>query len=91
MAEVTVRFKGLFQQITGCEEKRIALSEPTLEGLVRALEGLYGRRFTEALRDPGRCLSPGVTAFVGKRQFPGWDTPLADEEEVTFLHFIVGG
>ncbi len=91
MAKVTVRFKGLFQQITGSEKESLELGEPALEGLVRTLEGSYGKRFTESLRDPGKRLRPGVTVFVNGKQFSGWETPLAEGDEVTFLHFIVGG
>ena len=91
MIEVTVRFKGLFEQIVGSKEMEYALEDPSLEGLVRTLEAAHGKRFTEALRNSEKQLSPGVTAFVSKREFPGWEATLADGDEVTFLHFIVGG
>ena len=32
-----------------------------------------------------------LLTFVNGRQFPGWQAPLADGDEVTFLHFISGG
>jgi molybdopterin converting factor small subunit len=91
MAEIRVLFKGLFRQMVGGKEKKYDLTDPTLEGLVRTLEAAHGKRFIEALRDSEKRLSPGVTVFVGKRQFAGWETPLTDGDEVTFLHFIVGG
>lgn len=91
MAKIRVCFKGLFEQIAGGKEKNVDLADPTLEGLVRALESAHGRRFTESLRDSEKRLSPGVMAFIGGREFPGWEAPLADGDEVTFLHFIVGG
>lgn len=91
MAKIRVLFKGLFQQIAGKDEERFELDHPTLEGLVGALESVHGKRFTKVLRDSEKRLSPGVTAFVSGKQFPGWEAPLADGDEVTFLHFIVGG
>ena len=91
MVNIRVFFKGLFQDITGMKEERHALTDATLEGLVRALEKSYGKRFTEALRDPEKRLSPGVMALVNGSEFPGWETPLANADEVIFLHFIAGG
>jgi MoaD family protein len=91
MAKINVRFNGLFRQIAGKEEDIIEPTEATLEGLVRVLERSYGERFARALRDPGKQLSPGVTAFVNGRPFDVWQVPLADGDEVTFLPFISGG
>lgn len=91
MAKIRVYFNGLFRQIAGKEEESVEISEATLEGLVRALERSYGEQFTSLLRDAQKQLNPGVTTFVNGRQFPGWQAPLADGDEVTFLHFISGG
>lgn len=91
MANIKVYFNGLFRQIAGKEEESVEISEATLEGLVRALERSYGEQFMGLLRDAQKHLSPGVTTFVNGRQFPGWQAPLADGDEVTFLHFISGG
>ena len=91
MARIRVNFNGQFKQITGKEEESVEISEATLEGLVRVLESSYGEKFMGLLRNPQKQLSPGVTTFVNGRQFPGWQTPLGDGDEVTFLHFISGG
>lgn len=91
MAKIRVRFNGLFQQIAGKEEESVELTKPTLEGLVQYLERSYGGKFMGLLRDAQKQLSPGVTTFINGRQFPGWQAPLADGDEVTFLHFISGG
>ena len=91
MANIRVYFNGLFRQIAGKEEESVEISDATLEGLVRALKRSYGGQFTDLLRDAQKQLSPGVTTFVNGRQFPGWQAPLDDGDEVTFLHFISGG
>ncbi|MEE9202958.1 MAG: MoaD/ThiS family protein [Dehalococcoidia bacterium] len=91
MAKVTVRFYGSFRHITGKEEESVEPAEATLEGLVQAMEGSYGQRFTQVLRDPQKQLSAGMMALVNGKQFPGWQTPLAQGDEVTFLSAIAGG
>lgn len=91
MAKIRVRFSGLFRQIAGKEEETVELTEATLEDLVQVLERSYGGQFIGLLRDAQKQLNPGVTTFVNGRQFPGWQAPLADGDEVAFLHFISGG
>lgn len=91
MAEIHVRFNGLFRQIAGKPEETVEVPEATLEGLVQVLEGSYGDSFARAVRDSRKQLSPGVTAFVNGRPFSGWQDPLADGDEVTFLPFVSGG
>jgi MoaD family protein len=91
MARVTVHFYGSFRHVAGKEEESVELAEATLEGLVQAMERSYGQRFSQTLRDPQKQLSPGMMALVNGKQFPGWQTPLSDGDEVTFLSAIAGG
>ena len=91
MAEIRVRYNGLFRDITGKGEERVDLTELTLEGLVQVLVGFYGKRFTDSLRDDQKKLSPSVTAFVNGKKFPGCQAALADGDGVAFLPFIAGG
>jgi MoaD family protein len=91
MGKVRIRFFGSFRSITGKEEESVELAEATLEGLVQAMDRSYGQRFIQTLRDPQKQLSPGMMALVNGQQFPGWQTPLSDGDEVTFLSAIAGG
>ncbi len=91
MAKVQVRFFGSFRNVTGKEAESVELAEATLEGLVQAMDRSYGQPFTQTLRDPQKQLSPGMMAMVNGKQFPGWQTPLSEGDEVTFLSAIAGG
>jgi molybdopterin converting factor small subunit len=91
MPKIKVHYSGLFRRIARKREERVNLTDATLEGLVRALEDAYGEGFTQALRDPQRKLNPGVTTFVNGAQFPGWQAPLTNGDNVAFLFFTTGG
>ena len=91
MAEVRVRFYGSFRNITGKEIDTIKLDQATLEGLAYALETAYGQGFTHVLRDPQQNLSPGMMVLVNGKQFTGWQTPLSERDDVTFMSAIAGG
>lgn len=91
MTKVRVRFYGPFQHITGKKKESIELAEATLEGLAQALERSYGPRFTQVLRDSQKQLSPGGMVLVNGKQFSGWETRLARDDEVIFFFAMAGG
>ena len=92
MIKVRVHYNQLFRVMAGRKkEEVVALDQATVEGLVKAMEESYGRRFTRTLRDPHDELNSGVTVLVNGEAFSGWDAPLADDDQIAFLFYAVGG
>lgn len=90
MARVEVTYHGTFRHITQKPEETVELPVPTLEKLVQALEGSYGKRFVDTLRQPDRQLKPGMVVVVNGQNCD-WDTPLPEKCRVSFLSAIAGG
>jgi len=70
---------------------RVRVNQVREEGLVKTMEESYGKRFTRTPRDSGKELNSGVTVLVNGEAFSGWDAPLADGDQITFLFYAVGG
>ena len=90
MARVRVSFHGTFWHITQKHDDSLELAQPTLEAVVQEMGRRYGPRFSNAVRDAGGRPMPGMIVLVDGQNAP-WNTPLADNSQVSFLSAIAGG
>ncbi|MBI4294570.1 MAG: MoaD/ThiS family protein [Chloroflexi bacterium] len=85
MLQVRAIYDTIFSDITGCSSDIIAVSQPTLAGLMQAAAEKYGKKFGKALGD-----MPTVTVLVNGHRLNPSDK-LNDGDEVAFLVPISGG
>jgi molybdopterin converting factor small subunit len=84
MSRLNIRYQGVFREITQRKDEALELTGPSLEKVVTALAGLYGRRFSGMVWDGSRKMLAGVSVLVNG-QPRDWEAPLQEGDEVLFL------
>ena len=91
MLHVRTVYDALFSDIAGCNSDVIAVSKPTVAGLIQAADKKYGKKFGEALLDPDTAqLIPAVSVLANGRRL-AIDDKLRDGDEVAFFPPVTGG